>query len=58
MCDKGEKKMNATAVKQIDKSNITGLTKRKKEILKRHMGSASSKIDMNKVRDWWKYEDN
>ncbi|MFC4183974.1 hypothetical protein [Saccharococcus thermophilus] len=58
MCDKGEKKMNATATKKIDKSKNTGLTKSKKELLKKHMGSAPSKIDMNDVRHWWKYENN
>ncbi|PLR99485.1 hypothetical protein [Bacillus sp. T33-2] len=35
---------------------IQGLTREKKEILKSHMGSASSKIDFNKVREWWKYD--
>lgn len=55
--DKEEKKMNA-AIKKIDKTNITGLTSDKKQLLKKHMGSVSSKIDMNKVREWWKHEKN
>ncbi|MBS2772766.1 hypothetical protein PNH38_07300 [Anoxybacillus rupiensis] len=48
--------MNATTIKKIDKSKNKGLTKNKKELLKKHMGSASSKIDMNDVHHWWKYE--
>ncbi|WP_336883836.1 hypothetical protein [Priestia koreensis] len=51
-----KKKMNAT-IKAIDKSNITGLSKDKKKLLEQYMGSAPSKIDMNKVREWWKYGD-
>jgi hypothetical protein len=45
--------MNA-AIKKIDKTNITGLNSHKKQLLKKHMGSVSFKIDMNKVREWWK----
>jgi hypothetical protein len=45
--------VNAT-IKKIDKTNITGLTSDKKQLLKKHMGSVASKIDMNKVREWWK----
>jgi hypothetical protein len=41
-------------MKKIDKTNITGLNNDKKQLLKKHMGSVSSKIDMNKVREWWK----
>lgn len=42
---------------KIDKSNIEGLTKEKKAILKSVIGSASSdKIDLNKYRDELKYE--
>jgi hypothetical protein len=58
MCREEEKEMNATATKKIDKSKFTGLTKNKKKLLKKHMGSAPSKIDMNDVRHWWKYENN
>ena len=36
-----------------------GLDRKKKELLKNLMGSASSKsIDLNKVRDEWRYGDN
>lgn len=55
--DKEGKDMQV-AIKKLDLSKYTGLTKEKKAILKEHMGSASTKIDMNKVRDWWKYESN
>ncbi|MFA9397940.1 MAG: hypothetical protein ACERKV_06730 [Clostridiaceae bacterium] len=41
--------------KKIDKSNITGLTTDKKKILKNLMGSATSPIDLNKIRDELKY---
>ena len=34
--------------------NAKPLTGDKKQILKKLIGSASSKIDFNKVRDWWK----
>lgn len=45
--------------KNIKTKNAVGLTADKKEILKRLMGSASSKqIDYNKVRDEWKYATN
>lgn len=40
---------------KIDKNKYEGLTPKKKEILKSLMGSASSKIDFNKVRDNYKY---
>ena len=41
---------------KINKSNIKGLTKEKKALFKSLVGSASSsKIDLNKVRDEWKY---
>jgi len=45
-----------TAIKKFAKDGITGLTKEKKELLKKFIGSSPSKIDMNKVRDWWKSE--
>ncbi len=41
--------------KKIDKSNMTGLTPDKKKILKTLMGSASSPIDFNKIRNELKY---
>lgn len=49
-----EEKDMAQAVKKIDKTNFTGLTKEKKEILKNFVGKSSSKIDWNKIRDEWK----
>ncbi|MDY8023373.1 hypothetical protein [Paenibacillus polymyxa] len=48
-------KANSTT-KQLNLSNQTGLTKKKKAILKDHMGSVSFKIDTSAVREWWKYE--
>ncbi|MCM3624336.1 hypothetical protein M4D70_19095 [Brevibacillus borstelensis] len=44
-------------VKPIDKTGKTGLTRRKKEILKSMMGSVSYPIDLNKIREWAKYGD-
>ncbi|WP_274854010.1 hypothetical protein [Bacillus methanolicus] len=41
-------------MKKINKPT-KGLTKEKKEILKKFIGSASFPIDLNKVREWWKY---
>jgi hypothetical protein len=58
MCYKEEKDMGATTIKRIDKSNISGLSKNKKDLLKKHMGSASVNIDLNRVREWWKNENN
>lgn len=43
--------MNATAIKKIDKSLLTGLTLEKKRIMKSLQGIASSPIDYNKIRD-------
>lgn len=43
-------------VKQIPDKAVP-LDRRRKEILKSHCGSATSKIDMNKVREWVKYGD-
>lgn len=41
------------------KKTMTGLTKDKKEILRKAMGAASSKtIILNKIRDEWKNENN
>jgi hypothetical protein len=34
----------------------TGLTPEKKAILKKYMGSITSNIDLNKVREWWENE--
>ncbi|KZB91760.1 hypothetical protein A2U94_09770 [Bacillus sp. VT 712] len=59
MRNKEEKnKMNATAIKSIDKSKHTGLSTNKKKLLKSQMGSASANVDLNKVLEWWKYEHN
>jgi hypothetical protein len=58
MCNEEEKDMGATTIKRIDKSKISGLSKSKKELLKKHMGSASVNIDLNSVREWWKNENN
>jgi hypothetical protein len=41
--------------KKINKLNIIGLTPNKKKILKSLMGSASSPLDFNKMRDVLKY---
>lgn len=46
------------SIRKIDKSKNIGLTKSKKELLQKHMGSTPSKIDMNDVRHWWKYKGN
>jgi hypothetical protein len=46
------------SIRKINKSKNIGLTKSKKELLQKHMGSAPSKIDMNDVRHWWKYKSN
>jgi hypothetical protein len=46
-----------TEIKTIDKTGKTGLTKEKKEILKRCQGSASAPINLNKIRQWSKYGD-
>jgi len=44
---------------KINKCDIVGLTRDKKNILKGLIGSASSKkIDFNKVREEWKYGQN
>jgi hypothetical protein len=43
---------------KINKVNLKGLTKEKKEVLKSLRGSASFKLDLNKVRDEWKYAKN
>lgn len=40
---------------KINKENIKGLDKEKKEIFKKIIGSATTKIDFNKVRDFYKY---
>ncbi|AOR97652.1 MULTISPECIES: hypothetical protein [Bacillus subtilis group] len=49
---KGEKKMNAVA----SKNSFKPLNKTKKDLLKKFIGSSSSKLDLNKVRDSWKYD--
>ena len=47
--------MNATVVRKINKSNISGLTLDKKRLLKSLQGIASSPIDLNKIRNEQKY---
>ena len=47
--------MNTMAVRQIDKTNLSGLTVEKKKILKSLQGIATSPIDFNKIRDEKKY---
>ncbi len=54
--DEGEKSMPAVQPKKLDMTKYSGLTQKKKALLKEYMGSAPIKVDMNKVRDWWKYE--
>ncbi|MDR1689548.1 MAG: hypothetical protein LBS21_13205 [Clostridiales bacterium] len=43
---------------KINKTNLKGLTKEKIEILKSLKGSASFPLDLNKVREEWKYAKN
>ncbi|WP_157061880.1 hypothetical protein [Alicyclobacillus ferrooxydans] len=52
-----EKTKMSSHIKTIDKTGKTGLTKEKKEILKRHAGSASVPIDLNTMREWLKYRE-
>ncbi|MCM1258105.1 MAG: hypothetical protein NC307_09670 [Roseburia sp.] len=47
--------MDAAMAKQIDKTNLIGLTMDKKKILKNLQGIATSPIDFNKIRDEQKY---
>lgn len=47
--------MNAATVRQIDKTNMVGLTMDKKKILKSLQGIASSSVDLNKIRNELKY---
>lgn len=47
--------MNAAMVKQIDKTDLIGLTMEKKKILQNLQGIASSPIDFNKIRNERKY---
>lgn len=59
MCKKEEKdEMSTVAVKKIDRSKYSGLSRDKKEILRSKIGNSSAKIDLNDVRQWWKYENN
>jgi hypothetical protein len=55
-CKNREEDKMATAV--LKKQSKPGLTPEKKEALKKLIGSASSKIDLNKVRDEWKNDNN
>ncbi|PRX69801.1 hypothetical protein B0G52_112160 [Cohnella sp. SGD-V74] len=54
--DGEEKPMPAVKLKKLDMTKYSGLTQKKKALLKEYMGSVPTKVDMNKVRDWWKYE--
>lgn len=45
-------------LKKIDKTNLTGLTTEKKEILKKLLGSVKAPLDLNKMRDEMKYAKN
>jgi hypothetical protein len=54
--DGEEKPMPAVKLKKLDVTKYSGLTQKKKALLKEYMGSVPTKVDMNKVRDWWKYE--
>jgi hypothetical protein len=55
--DEEDKDMPIVA-KKIDKYQHMGLTPEKKKKLKEHMGSVTHKIDLNRVKDWWKNEKN
>lgn len=46
-----------SAVKPINKAGKTGLTKEKKELLKKYQGSASAPIDLNKIRQCSKHNE-
>ena len=52
--DKGDVPMNS----KLNKDNTKRLTKDKIEIFRNLKGSASVPLDLNKVRDEWKYEKN
>ena len=54
LCDKEEKSMEAV----IEKNSFKPLDRKKKSLLKKFIGSSSSKLDLNKVRDQWKHEKN
>lgn len=55
-CQSREEENMATAV--LKKQSRPSLTATKKEAFKKLIGSASCKIDLNKVRDEWKNGDN
>ena len=55
-CQSREEENMATAI--LKKQSKPGLTPTKKEAFKKLIGSASCKIDLNKVRDEWKNGDN
>lgn len=52
---KEDDNMTAIAIRKIDKTNLSGLTTEKKQILKSLQGIASSPIDFNKIRNEEKY---
>lgn len=43
---------------KIKKENVSGLDQAKKQLLKKAVGSCTSKIDFNKVREDFKYVTN
>jgi len=43
-------------LRETDVIDAKSLTQEQKELLRNFIGNSSSEIDMNKVRDWWKYE--
>lgn len=44
-------------VKPINKEGKTGLTKEKKDLMRRYLGSASAPIDLNKIYQWAKHHE-
>ena len=54
---KGKKMALAAMIKKDSYRDSLKLTKEKKEILRKAIGSAPSKIDYNRVRDYLKYGD-
>lgn len=54
MCEREGKEMNSA----LKGKKVKGLTKSKKDLMKKFVGNSSSAIDLNKVRNEWKYEGN
>lgn len=55
--DKKEENGMLAPVKPINKVGKKGLTKDKKELMKKYQGSASAPIDLNKIRQWSKHNE-